>query len=78
MLCSDIFQGSVAYVPQQAWIQNLTLRENILFGKPYIQQKYRNILTKCCLDDDLRNLVGGDMIEIGERVRDVELSEVSL
>lgn len=26
--------GSVAYVPQQAWIQNTTLKENITFGNP--------------------------------------------
>ncbi|KAF3854047.1 hypothetical protein F7725_014735 [Dissostichus mawsoni] len=34
-------RGSVAYVPQQAWIQNATLRDNILFGKDYNEQKYR-------------------------------------
>ena len=61
-------QGSVAYVPQQAWIQNLTLRENILFGKPYVEQTYQDILKNCCLEDDLRILVGGDMTEIGEKV----------
>ena len=63
-----IFQGSIAYVPQQAWIQNMTLRENILFGKPYLKQTYQDILGNCCLEDDLRILVGGDMIEIGEKV----------
>lgn len=28
-------RGKVAYVPQQAWIFNSSLRENILFGKLY-------------------------------------------
>ena len=62
-------KGSIAYVPQQPWIQNLTLRENVLFGKSYEEQTYQGILRNCCLDADLRILVGGDMTEIGEKVR---------
>ena len=33
-------QGSISYVEQQAWIQNMTIRENILFGQSYNQEKY--------------------------------------
>lgn len=32
-------KGSIAYVPQQAWIINATLRDNILFGSPYDEAK---------------------------------------
>ena len=64
-----LLQGSIAYVPQQAWIQNMSLRENILFTKPYIENKYDEILTNCQLQDDLKIFIEGDMIEIGERVR---------
>ncbi|KAM9817691.1 ATP-binding cassette sub-family C member 3 [Neosynchiropus ocellatus] len=60
-------RGSVAYVPQQAWIQNATLRDNILFGKPYNAQKYRCVLEACALTPDLEVLPGGDMTEIGEK-----------
>ncbi|XP_028989330.1 ATP-binding cassette sub-family C member 3 isoform X3 [Betta splendens] len=60
-------QGSVAYVPQQAWIQNATLRDNILFGKPYNEKKYRCVLEACALTPDLEVLPGGDMTEIGEK-----------
>ncbi|KAM8876677.1 ATP-binding cassette sub-family C member 3 isoform 2-T2 [Synchiropus picturatus] len=60
-------RGSVAYVPQQAWIQNATLRDNILFGKPYNEQKYRCVLEACALTPDLEVLPGGDMTEIGEK-----------
>lgn len=67
IICS-LFQGSAAYVPQQAWIQNMSLRQNILFGKPYTRHRYQHILDACALQDDLKILVGGDMIEIGERV----------
>uniref|UniRef100_A0A8B9KPG4 ATP-binding cassette, sub-family C (CFTR/MRP), member 3 n=1 Tax=Astyanax mexicanus TaxID=7994 RepID=A0A8B9KPG4_ASTMX len=60
-------RGSVAYVPQQAWIQNATLRDNILFGRPYVEQKYRCVLEACALTPDLEVLPGGDLTEIGEK-----------
>jgi ABC-type multidrug transport system fused ATPase/permease subunit len=63
-----IFQGKVAYVPQEAWIQNMTLRDNILFGKKYQEKKYRKVLESCALLPDLEILAGGDMTEIGEKV----------
>ena len=61
----------MAYVTQQAWTQNLTLRDNILFAKPYDAAKYDAIIDACCLKEDLKILIGGDSIEIGERVRDI-------
>ena len=36
-------QGKVAYVPQQAWIRNATLRNNILFGKKFKQESYDRV-----------------------------------
>lgn len=60
-------RGSVAYVPQQAWIQNATLKDNILFGRTYHQSKYKRIIEACALKPDLEILPGGDMIEIGEK-----------
>ncbi|XP_075949230.1 ATP-binding cassette sub-family C member 3 isoform X1 [Anarhichas minor] len=60
-------RGSVAYVPQQAWIQNATLRDNILFGRPYNEPKYCCVLEACALTPDLEVLPGGDMTEIGEK-----------
>ncbi|XP_061183962.1 multidrug resistance-associated protein 1-like isoform X1 [Saccostrea echinata] len=59
--------GSVAYVPQQAWIQNATVRDNILFGKPMEDGKYNEVLDACALRTDLEILTGGDMTEIGEK-----------
>uniref|UniRef100_A0A182RRP5 ABC-type glutathione-S-conjugate transporter n=1 Tax=Anopheles funestus TaxID=62324 RepID=A0A182RRP5_ANOFN len=59
--------GSIAYVPQQAWIQNATLRDNILFGKPFDQKKYDNVIDCCALRPDLEMLPGGDTTEIGEK-----------
>ncbi|XP_005144314.2 ATP-binding cassette sub-family C member 3 isoform X1 [Melopsittacus undulatus] len=60
-------KGSVAYVPQQAWIQNATLKDNILFGQAPNEQKYQNVLEACALKSDLEVLPGGDQTEIGEK-----------
>ena len=58
----------MAYVPQQAWIQNATLRNNILFGRDFDQQLYDRVLDACALRPDLDILAAGDMTEIGEKV----------
>lgn len=49
------------------WIQNTTVRENILFGKHMDKVKYDTILRACCLVEDMRELPFGDQTEIGER-----------
>lgn len=59
--------GSIAYVSQQAWIQNATLRDNILFGRPYIQSLYDQVVEACALVPDIQMLPGGDYTEIGEK-----------
>lgn len=61
-------QGSVAYVPQQAWIQNRTLQENVLFGQALDPKRYQRALEACALLPDLEVLPGGDQTEIGEKV----------
>ncbi|KAK9463479.1 P-loop containing nucleoside triphosphate hydrolase protein [Lipomyces oligophaga] len=58
--------GTVAYCPQP-WIQNSTLRENILFGREYEEQKYQDVIKGCALEHDLKVLPAGDRTEIGER-----------
>ncbi|KAJ3054695.1 hypothetical protein HK097_001102 [Rhizophlyctis rosea] len=62
-----VVRGSVAYVPQTAWIMNATLKENILFGKPYDAKFYDEVVYACGLKADLEMLPGGDNTEIGER-----------
>jgi len=54
-------------VAQQAWIQNDTVRANILFGKPYDAQKYQKVIKACALKPDLEILPAGDKTEIGEK-----------
>ncbi|KAB0394515.1 hypothetical protein E2I00_015647, partial [Balaenoptera physalus] len=60
-------KGSVAYVPQQAWIQNCTLQENVLFGQTLDPKRYRQALEACALLADLEVLPGGGKTEIGEK-----------
>uniref|UniRef100_A0A8C8R4R5 Canalicular multispecific organic anion transporter 1 n=1 Tax=Pelusios castaneus TaxID=367368 RepID=A0A8C8R4R5_9SAUR len=60
-------QGSVAYVPQQAWIQNATLKDNVLFGSELDEARYQRVLEACALLPDLELLPGGDLTEIGEK-----------
>ncbi|XP_053528129.1 multidrug resistance-associated protein 1 isoform X1 [Artibeus jamaicensis] len=60
-------KGSVAYVPQQAWIQNHSLRENILFGRQLQERYYKAVIEACALLPDLEILPSGDRTEIGEK-----------
>lgn len=57
----------IAYTSQEAWIQNCTLRDNILFGKHYDQANYDRIVRACSLEADFAVLPGGDQTEIGEK-----------
>ena len=58
----------MAYVSQQAWIQNTTLENNILFNQSKVEHRYQACLHSCALKSDLIVLPGGDQTEIGEKV----------
>uniref|UniRef100_A0A8C4NUZ9 ABC-type glutathione-S-conjugate transporter n=1 Tax=Dicentrarchus labrax TaxID=13489 RepID=A0A8C4NUZ9_DICLA len=60
-------KGSVAYVPQQAWIQNATVQDNIIFGREKMKTWYHRVLEACALLPDLDILPAGDATEIGEK-----------
>lgn len=62
-----LFQGTVAYVPQQAWILNATVEDNILFGMKMDRTRYNTVLETCTLLPDLTILPAGDQTEIGEK-----------
>ena len=51
--------GAIGYVPQSPWVQNLSLRDNILFGLPYDEAKYRGVVHACALELDLKILPKG-------------------
>jgi len=58
--------GNISYVAQQAWIQNMTLKDNILFGKELNKERYDSVVESCALASDLEILPSGDLTEIGE------------
>ncbi|KAF8943963.1 hypothetical protein BGZ47_004806 [Haplosporangium gracile] len=59
--------NGIAYVAQQAWLQNNTVRNNILFGSPFEQRRYDQVIEMCALERDFEILEHGDQTEIGER-----------
>ncbi|KAL8730032.1 MAG: hypothetical protein Q9166_004356 [cf. Caloplaca sp. 2 TL-2023] len=59
--------ASRAFCPQYAWIQNATVRDNIVFGKEYQRKWYNEVVDACALRPDLEMLPHQDMTEIGER-----------
>ena len=59
--------GRVAYVPQIPWAFSGTMRDNILFGRPFDNRRYFEILDICCMLTDLNNFPKGDLTEIGHR-----------
>ncbi|EPB72228.1 ABC transporter, ATP-binding protein [Ancylostoma ceylanicum] len=61
-------RGTVAYVPQQAWIRNGTLKDNIIMDKEFDKTAYEAVLEACALKQDLAQLANGDQTEIGEKV----------
>jgi len=59
--------GRTAYVPQQSFVMNDTVKNNILFGAEWEEERYYNVLRACALDKDMLALPSGDETEIGER-----------
>ena len=59
--------GKIAYVSQTPWVFSGTMRENILFGKTFVQQKYFEIIQACDLTVDISRFPKGDLTEIGQR-----------
>ncbi|KIJ23254.1 hypothetical protein M422DRAFT_786228 [Sphaerobolus stellatus SS14] len=60
-------EGGIAYAPQESWVQNATIRENIVFGSPFDEERYQKVLQQCALEQDLLLFDAGDKTEIGER-----------
>ncbi|KAJ7662659.1 hypothetical protein DFH06DRAFT_1471446 [Mycena polygramma] len=59
--------GGVAYCDQTSWVLNDTIRNNILFGTPMDEERYKKVLYQCALEPDLALFEAGDLSEVGER-----------
>ncbi|RMZ88221.1 hypothetical protein DV736_g4561, partial [Chaetothyriales sp. CBS 134916] len=60
-----IIHSSVAYVAQIPWIENASIRDNILFGLPMDPDRYKKVLNVCALEKDLEMLEDGEQTDIG-------------
>ncbi|KZP21077.1 P-loop containing nucleoside triphosphate hydrolase protein [Athelia psychrophila] len=59
--------GGVAYAAQESWVQNETIKENILFGAPFDEERYTKVIRQCALTRDLELFDAGDATEVGEK-----------
>lgn len=59
--------GGVAYAAQEAWVLSDTIKENILFGAPYDEERYDRVIRQCALLKDLERLDAGHMTQVGEK-----------
>jgi ATP-binding cassette subfamily C (CFTR/MRP) protein 1 len=62
-----VLHGSTAYVAQQAWVMNASVKENIVFGHRWDPTFYDKTVKACALTDDFAQLPDGDATEVGER-----------
>lgn len=62
-----IINGKSSYAGQEPWIFSGNLRQNIIFGQDFNQEKYDEIVYVCALEDDLKQLPYGDNTVVGER-----------
>ncbi|KAF8682983.1 P-loop containing nucleoside triphosphate hydrolase protein [Rhizoctonia solani] len=60
-------QGGIAYAAQEAWVQNESIRDNILLGAEYDEERYKKVISQCALERDLTLFDAGDQTEVGEK-----------
>ncbi|KAF9013113.1 multidrug resistance-associated ABC transporter [Cyathus striatus] len=59
--------GGLAYAAQESWVQNDTIRNNILFGSSFDEDRYNKVIHQCALKQDIELFEAGDQTEVGER-----------
>ncbi|XP_076312445.1 ATP-binding cassette sub-family C member 4-like isoform X2 [Tachypleus tridentatus] len=60
-------QGKVAYVSQEPWVFAGTVRDNVVLGNKFNNEKYQKIVEVCALDKDIKQLPFGDKTLVGEK-----------
>ena len=60
-----IIDSAIAFVAQIPWIENATIKDNILFGLPFDSGRYKKVLICCALEKDLDLLPDGELTDIG-------------
>lgn len=61
------WEKSIAFAPATPWVFNATVRQNILFGEPYVEKRYADCVRCCDLEKDFALLKSGDQTKVGEK-----------
>jgi predicted metal-dependent HD superfamily phosphohydrolase len=64
---ADGLANATAYVAQSSWLEHASIRDNILFGSPYKEERYQATVKACALVPDFEILMDADLTEIGEK-----------
>ena len=59
--------GSVSYAPQDPWVFSGSVKQNIIFGQPFDEDRYMRVLEVCALEYDLKVWKDNDKTLVGER-----------
>ncbi|CZS91900.1 uncharacterized protein RAG0_02454 [Rhynchosporium agropyri] len=60
-----IIPSAISFVFQTPWIENATIKDNILFGLPFDSIRYEKVIDACALNQDLDIFEDGDQTEVG-------------
>ncbi|GJN94069.1 hypothetical protein Rhopal_007133-T1 [Rhodotorula paludigena] len=60
-------KSKMSYAAQSPWLQDTSVRNNILFGEEYDEERYNETVFACALEDDLEALPEGDETRVGEK-----------
>ena len=61
------YSHTISYSAQTPWLRHQSIKDNILFGYPYDEERYKVVIECCALQPDLDILEDGDATEIGAR-----------
>ncbi|CAE6448018.1 unnamed protein product [Rhizoctonia solani] len=59
--------GGISFAAQSSWLEHKSIKDNILFGTPFDEERYNLVLECCALKPDLEIFEDGDLTEIGAR-----------